>query len=218
MAVHITPKFDGFTSPLNSTPGMAGGASSGYGSSVSFNSQSVPPSNVESVTTGLNFSNTSQLAPSPFDMFGYGIDKNLLTGIRDMDLDYLRQLKLIQDQNAFNLAQQNEYRNWLERLSNTAYQRQAQDLKAAGYNPALVLSSGGASVPTSGYASASSGTLSSSANGYDLKYNNYYLERLKHTLNQQKYKLDKNVATSSEIRKWIESVLDLIGAFASSGE
>lgn len=222
MAVQITPKFDVFSSPLNSTPGMSGGASSGYGAtSAGVNAQSVPPSNVDSVTTGLDFKNSGELLRQekiPTFRGIAGIDENLLTGIRDMDLDYLRQLKLIQDQNAFNLAQQNEYRNWLERLSNTAYQRQSQDLKAAGYNPALVLSSGGASVPTSGYASSASGTLSSSGNGYDLKYNNYYLERLKHTLNQQKYKLDKNVATSSEIRKWIESVLDLIGAFASGGE
>lgn len=222
MAVQITPTFEGFTSPLNSTPGMAGGASSGYGaSSAGVNAQSVPPSNVDSVTTGLDFKNSGELLqqekrPTTYGLVG--LDENLLTGIRDLDIDYLRQLKLIQDQNAFNLAQQNEYRNWLERLSNTAYQRQAADLKAAGYNPALMLSSGGASVPTSGYASSASGTLSSSANGYDLKINNYILERLKHSLNQEKYRLDKNVSTSSEIRKWIESILQIVGAFASGGE
>ena len=111
---------------------------------------------------------SQEMAPS--SAFDYAEDNSfdpntLLTGSRDLDLDYLRQLHLIASQNSFNLEQQNQYRSWLESMSNSAYQRAAVDLKSAGYNPALLLSSGGASVPSSGYSESASASVPSSATG-----------------------------------------------------
>lgn len=67
----------------------------------------------------------------------------------------------------------NYQQSWLERMSNTAYQRQVADLEAAGINPLYGLS-GGASTPSAGLASApdyasaasmgTSGRLASSMN------------------------------------------------------
>lgn len=172
---------------------------SGYGAveSISQNSQNTP---VEMPAQEINY------------------DDNLLTGLSDIDLDYLRQLKMIKDQNEFNLAQQNEYRNWLESMSNTAYQRQSADLRAAGYNPALMLSSGGASVPSSGYSESAGSSVPTSATGYSLRANNQILNWLKYALQQDKFDLNKNVQTSSEIRKWMTAISDIISTFSGIGK
>ena len=87
---------------------------------------------------------------------------NLFTG----NLDYQRQLDLQEKQQAFNAAEAQKARDWNLQLANTAYQRQAQDLKAAGFNPALMLSGSGAGGYTSAAASSSSGSSHGSGSGW----------------------------------------------------
>ena len=95
------------------------------------------------------------------------INSSYTTGLTDVsgNLDYKRQLELLQLENAFNAREAQKSRDWQERMSNTAYQRASEDLRKSGFNPALILGASGASTPVGATArsSSKSGT-STSAN------------------------------------------------------
>lgn len=87
---------------------------------------------------------------------------NFLTGERDFNRQ--KELQEIAQQFSANEAQKS--RSWQEQLSNTAYQRAAKDLKAAGLNPALLYSSSGqASTPAGATAHGASASAGSSGQG-----------------------------------------------------
>lgn len=88
---------------------------------------------------------------------------NFFTG----NADYDRQVNYLNLQNAFNASEAQKSRdfNALEaqknrdyqfEMSNTAYQRASADMQAAGFNPALMFSQGGASSPSGSSASSAS--------------------------------------------------------------
>lgn len=68
---------------------------------------------------------------------------------------YERDLDMFNKVSAFNASEAQKVRDFEERMSNTAYQRAISDMKAAGINPILAVSNGGASTPSGSVAQAS---------------------------------------------------------------
>lgn len=81
----------------------------------------------------------------------------------------------------FSSAEADKARAWEAEMANTAYQRAVKDLKAAGLNPILAYSQGGAAVPS---VSAAQGVTSAGAQATmaDTGYTSYQLDYAKQKL------------------------------------
>lgn len=131
------------------------------------------------------------------------IDEDLLTGFTDVDLDYLRQLYLTNVANEYNSNLYDKYLKYQLDLANSAYQRQAQDLASAGYNPALVLGHGGASSTITGPIDYESVQSPNSGRDYSLKMSKEARKNTELTIKKIKLVIDG-----------INSVSDLVSKFS----
>lgn len=90
-------------------------------------------------------STTFNLGPNDYDSFGNDFNlwlDNYLTG----ELDFERQLEVLNREQAFNSAEAEKSRQFNLDMASSAFQRQSEDLQKAGYNPGLILGGSGSSV------------------------------------------------------------------------
>lgn len=83
------------------------------------------------------------------------------------DIDYARQLEIMASEQRYNSLEAQKSRDFSKMMSDTSYQRAVADLRAAGLNPALAYSGGGASVGQSFAASSAGHQAGRSGSGWD---------------------------------------------------
>lgn len=94
---------------------------------------------------------------------------SLLSGLNNQftgNLDYNRQLELLNKEMAFNASEAQKTREHNEYLSSTQYQRAVADMRKAGLNPYLAYNNGGNDIVSSSSASVSAPSVGKSGQGW----------------------------------------------------
>lgn len=98
-----------------------------------------------------------------FDLIGglvsTGMETSAASAATKQQYIYNRNLQW--DQQLFNRVEAEKQRQWEQMMSSTAYQRQKEDLIAAGYNPLLAVNAGGATTPSGSAATSALSSVSS---------------------------------------------------------
>lgn len=97
---------------------------------------------------------------SPYYNDDYNVDNTSSAAVKDKTAE-MSDMDLLKYELDYNSAEARKDRDWQKMMSDTSFQRAIADVKAAGYNPWLLLDRGsGASTPGGSSATASSGIYS----------------------------------------------------------